>query len=104
MKDKTMKLFLGLALILPMGVSAADTSEIEKRRLFEPTAAERQEEEGGRIYIYDGLSEADIARAMDQAFERVENMMFIRVKKTDENGEVIKDPDTGEALIEDDGC
>jgi hypothetical protein len=100
-----MKLLVILALLVPMGaVSAADISEIEKRRLFEPTDAEIDAEAAGRIYIYEGLSEADIDRAMDEEFERVENMMFIRVKKTDQNGEVIKDPETGEALVEDDGC
>jgi hypothetical protein len=104
-EDRMMKLFLGLALVVPLGTGhAADVSEIEKRRLFEPTAAELQEEAAGRIYIYDGLSETDIGRAMEEEFERIESMMFIRVKKTDEDGEVIKDPDTGEALVEDDGC
>jgi hypothetical protein len=100
-----MKLFITLMLVLLIGsANAADISEIEKRRLFEPTEAEVNAEAAGRIYIYEGLSGADIARAMDEEFERVENMMFIRIKKTDENGEVMTDPDTGEALVEDDGC
>jgi hypothetical protein len=37
-------------------------------------------------------------------FDRVENMMFIRTKKTDEAGEVKRDADTGEVEYEDDGC
>jgi hypothetical protein len=41
---------------------------------------------------------------MEEEFDRIESMMFIRVKKTDETGETLKDPDTGEALVEDDGC
>jgi len=31
-------------------------------------------------------------------------MMFIREKKTDGKGEVLKDPATGEDVVEDDGC
>ena len=31
-------------------------------------------------------------------------MMFIRQKKTDERGEPLKDPATGEVEVEDDGC
>jgi len=74
----------GLTLVAVTGTAfAVDVSEIERRRLFEPTQAELQQEAAGRIYVYDGLSDADIARAMDDEFFRVENMMFIRVRKTD---------------------
>jgi hypothetical protein len=30
--------------------------------------------------------------------------MFIRTKKTTETGEVVKDQNTGQAIVEDDGC
>ena len=100
-----MKALLAMTLMATVGVaSAADVSEIEKRRLFQPTQAELQEDAAGRIYIYDGLTQADIERAMDEELNRVESMMFIRVKKSDEQGKVVKDPETGYALVEDDGC
>ncbi|MCG6898032.1 MAG: hypothetical protein LJE61_09185 [Thiocapsa sp.] len=83
---------------------AADVRDIEIRRLFEPTPAELRQEGAGRIYIYEGLTEADIARAMDSEFERVESMMFIRIPVTDGQGEVVKDPDTGQTQYYDDGC
>jgi hypothetical protein len=105
LEDVTMKALLAMTLMATLGLaSAADVSEIEKRRLFQPTQAELQEEAAGRIYIYDGLTQADIERAMDEEFNRVESMMFIRVKKSDEQGKVVKDPETGYALVEDDGC
>jgi len=85
-------------------VSASDLSAIEKRRLFEPTDAELQQEAKGRIYIYDGLHDTDIARAMDEEFARVENMMFIRVRNTDKNGAPLTDPGTGVPVVQDDGC
>jgi len=83
---------------------ASDLSAIEKRRLFEPTEAELRQEAKGRIYIYDGLSDTDIARAMDEEFARAESMMFIRVRKTDKDGAPLTDPDTGIPVFQDDGC
>ena len=38
---------------------AADVSEIERRRLFNPIKAELRAEADGRIYIYDGLRDID---------------------------------------------
>jgi hypothetical protein len=81
-----------------------DLYEIEKRRLFSPTPAERAAEARGEIYIYDGLRDLDIDQAMDREFERIENLMFIRTKKTDQRGEVLKNPETGTDIVEDDGC
>jgi hypothetical protein len=81
-----------------------DVSEIERRRLFEPTPAELRTEAAGRVYIYEGLRDTDVERALDEEFERVQNMMFIRVKPTDAGGETRKDPTTGAAYIQDDGC
>ena len=85
-------------------VAAADVAEIEQRRLFAPTASELASENEGRIYIYDGLRDSDIERAMEQHFNRIENMMFIRTIKTDEKGVIKRDETTGEIEIEDDGC
>lgn len=83
---------------------AGDLYDIETRRLFSPTPAELAAESGGRVYIYDGFRDVDIDRAMDQEFARIENLMFIRTKKTDPKGEIRKSPETGEAMVEDDGC
>jgi hypothetical protein len=110
MKRSTMNPWLAWPLVVATSgtasgaASAADVSDIERRRLFEPTQGELRDEAKGRIYIYDGLRDTDFSRAMDEEFERVENMMFIRIKPTDEQGEVFKDPDTGEDLVQDDGC
>ena len=81
-----------------------DVRDIDLRRLFEPAPAELRAEESGRIYIYEGLRETDVERAMEEEFDRVESMMFIRVKKTDKTGKTLKDPETGDAVVEDDGC
>jgi hypothetical protein len=98
-----------LAVCATIGVTSgqawsADVSEIELRRLFQPTDAELAAEERGRLYIYEGLRDTDVQRALDEEFERVDNMMFIRTRKTDQAGEVKRDEETGEEEYEDDGC
>jgi hypothetical protein len=94
----------GLLLLASTASLATDLRDIELRRLFDPTPAELRAETRGRIYIYDGLKDIDVARAMSEEFDRLENMMFIRLKKTDPNGEVRKNPKTDEIVYEDDGC
>jgi hypothetical protein len=88
----------------PSVAPADDLRDIQLRRLLEPTQAELTRERNGQIYIYESLTNRDIQRAMDEKFDRVESMMFIRVPKTDASGKVQEDPSTGEVLIEDDGC
>ncbi|MGB5832809.1 MAG: hypothetical protein WBG92_12570 [Thiohalocapsa sp.] len=91
-------------LVAPMALYAADVSEIELRRLLEPTPSELAQEAAGRIYIYDGLRDTDIDLALSEQFDRVEHMMFIRTKKTDKSGDVKRDDKTGAVEVEDDGC
>jgi hypothetical protein len=92
--------------IFPWANGAADEglSDIEKRRLFEPTEAELRAESQGTIYIYNGLRDIDVQRALDDEFDRVEHMMFIRTRKTEPDGAAKRDNDTGEYEYEDDGC
>jgi len=99
-----------LRFLAPLALVAADCAmaeglrDIELRRLFEPTPAEIRAEKAGRIYIYDGLRDVDVERALEEEFERVDNMMFIRIQKTDETGAVKRNEETGELEYEDDGC
>jgi len=95
---------LPLLAVFAGSAAATDISEIELRRLFAPTEAELAAEAKGRIYIYDGLRDVDVERALADQFGRVENMMFIRTRKTDSAGEVERHPDTGTIVYEDDGC
>jgi hypothetical protein len=93
----------GLVLIAPL-LEAKDLRDIELRRLFEPTPSELRAERAGRIYIYEGLREDDIVRAMREQFDRVNSMMFIRVRPTP----VPRDPAQGakptQVSYQDDGC
>ena len=93
-----------LCLVVAAPATAADVRDIELRRLFEPSQGELAAEASGRIYIYEGLRDRDVERAMADEFERVDSMMFIRVEKTDEQGEVKRDPETEAPATYDDGC
>ena len=83
-----------------------DLRDIELRRLFEPTSAELRQERSGRVYIYDGLKEADIDRAMREQFPRVDSMMFIRVKPASAPREPDRTntPVPATTYYQDDGC
>ena len=65
-------------------------------RALHPSPAQLERERAGKVYIYDGLTEADIERILEEAFDRVDAMMFVRVQ--------VEDPDTGELVALDDGC
>lgn len=81
-----------------------DVGQIERRRLFEPSPGELRDEAAGRVYIYEGLRTTDIERAMDEEFRRVQSMMFIRVKPSDDVGKGPKTPGSDTSYVQDDGC
>jgi hypothetical protein len=70
--------------------------QIQKKRLFSPAKVVRKAEELRQsVFIYDGMKEGDIEKAMEEQFDRVENMMFVRTLVTNEEGE---------EEVEEDGC
>ena len=83
---------------------AKDLRDIELRRLFEPTPAEVRAEQEGRIYIYEGLKEEDIARALREQFRRVDSMMFIRVQPTPATPPRGQVAEPAPVYYQDDGC
>lgn len=103
-----------LALICSLGVTASPLSAAsvpapagenawQTRSLFEPSQNQRQLEERGRIMIYDGLRDLTIERVLDSQFDRIQNMMFTRIIRTDNTGNPLRDS-KGQVLVEDDGC
>jgi hypothetical protein len=79
------------------------TNKWQVARLFEPGENQRRLEEKGYITIYDNLPDTTVDKAMNNNFERIENMMFTRVVITDDNGLPELD-EAGNIVIEDDGC
>jgi len=80
------------------------TESYQHNALFTPGEAQLAQEARGRVFIYDGLSDKEVELALDQHSDRMQSMMFVRVRKTDSRGKALKDPATGEAMVADDGC
>ena len=86
-------LFSGLIFLNIVPAYASDS--FQHSMLFSPSEGMILAEAKGRIMIYDGLDIKTVNRAMDEQFDRIDNMMFTRVQHVQENGEI---------EIEDDGC
>jgi hypothetical protein len=81
----------------PSGL-ASSHDDYQLRRLMLPTPSELASEKGkGRVYIYDSLESTQVDAALDTHFDRIQNMMFIRIQHLPPTG-------SGPAEVEDDGC
>jgi hypothetical protein len=90
--------------------AAADRSpeltSLEKwqlRRLFVPNERELEHERKGNVYIYEGLSDRQVEDAISRHFDRIEYMLFLGTKRTDESGKVLRKED-GTAAKESADC
>ncbi len=63
--------------------------------IYNPGESMLEREAAGLVFIYDGLLESTVEQILDEKFDRIEHMVFTRVKKTDP---------TGDELVFDDGC
>ena len=92
------------AIAISMPATAAADSW-QERVLFSPSPAQLEMEQSrDRVTIFEGMQDVQVARAMDEQFDRIEHMMFVGTVITDERGAAVIDPDTGRAQVEDDGC
>ena len=48
--------------------------------LHQPSSALRASESRGRITIYDQIPVAQVERALDEQFDRIDSMMFVRTQ------------------------
>ena len=87
-----------LGLVDMTGSSMAVSEDWQVERLMVPTPAQRAAEARGAVVIYDGLEARQVANALDAHFERIQNMMFIRIHHLPPSGA------GGGAVIENDGC
>ncbi|UCE89119.1 MAG: hypothetical protein JSW10_12615 [Pseudomonadota bacterium] len=92
--------------LTPANAAAGDKAihDWQLKRLFQPTEAQLQTEDRGQVFIYDGLTDKQVARAVSEQHHRMHAMMFTGVVKTDDYGEPLRDPATGEIVVEPDGC
>jgi hypothetical protein len=89
-------LFLG-ALLEPTAQAADANDGFQTNALFNPTPSQLKAEARGRVMIYDGLDNTVVERALDEQFDRIEHMMFVRTRQSTPD-------DDDEYIVEDDGC
>jgi hypothetical protein len=82
-----------IALISVPGGPAIAIQDWQLQRLLEPTPAHLNSERQGRVYIFDGLHESTVDRALDTQFGRIQNMMFVDVRHTADDGTEYFDDD-----------
>ena len=88
------RFFVPVLLMLPSLAGQASAAEDwQTRQLLEPSATQQRAEMRGRVYIYDGLHEDTVDRGLDGQFERIENMMFVGVRRTTDAGDDYADDD-----------
>ena len=102
--EKTvLNLLVCVALVSGWGEALA-LDKWQQRLLYNPPESQLKAEESGRVMIYDGLKDTEVVAVMDSQFDRIESMMFVRTVITGEQGQASRDADTGEVMVEDDGC
>lgn len=76
---------------------APSQADWQIRRLMAPTSSQRASESRGQVFIYDSLEINQVETALDRNFDRIENMMFIRIHHPPES-------EDGEVTVDDDDC
>ena len=67
-------------LVFQDSLAAGHPDEIDHQPLHQPSAALRASEKRGRITIYDRIPVSEVELALDQQFERIDSMMFVRTQ------------------------
>ena len=99
---QTAILGLGTASLMLLANPAA--GDWQEKLLSNPPDSQLRAEQRGRVMIYEGLKDTRIDRIMDTQFDRLESMMFVRTVITDRDGNALQDTETGDVIVEDDGC
>ena len=76
-------------------ISVGELDRWQMQMLEHPTESQLALERAGRIMIYADLSEQTVEKALDEQFDRLQSMMFIRIHHATQEGELI---------VQDDGC
>ena len=61
--------------------------------LHHPSPGLLAREQRGQVTIYDGLTSTEVDKALDQQFERITNLMFVRTRHVEDDGDVTVDDD-----------
>ena len=86
MNIRKLAAIVAMSTVLNGAVQAAVASEWDRKLLFGPSVALLEREKAGNVTIFDGVLSTDVDRAMDEQFDRVESMMFVRTLHPVEEG------------------
>ena len=86
MNIRKLAAIVAMSTVLNGAVQAAVASEWDRKLLFGPSVALLEREKAGNVTIFDGVLSTDVDRAMDEQFDRVESMMFVRTLYPVEEG------------------
>ena len=108
MKNSISCIVIGLCLTFSHNVIADNQAPSLERwqmnMIYHPSESVLERESNGFVFIYDGFNENKVDQILDDKFNRIDHMMFTRVKLTDTSGKILIDPETGEELTAEDGC
>ena len=76
--NRSMSGLAASTLMLSMTGMAQEEGDWQTQRLFHPKQHHLVQEQRGQVFIYDRLHDATVDQAMDQQFQRIDSMMFIR--------------------------
>jgi len=76
--------------LFSMNASAGD---FQHNALFNPSQFQIKAETNGRVMIYDQMENTIVEAALDQQFNRIEHMMFVRTRHVNADGSVKQDED-----------
>ena len=82
-------------LVFQDSLAAEAVDDFDLQRLRAPSAELLKREQQQRVTIFDGIDAREVDRALDQQFERIDSMMFVRTRypKPDGNHSVDDDCD-----------
>ena len=86
-------LLVVISILLATPALAVD--RYQQKMLFTPSDSTLRAEAKGRVMIYDGLDIDTVEKAMSEQYDRIDNMMFVRIQHPQ---------DDGDYYVEDDGC
>ena len=80
-------------LVFQESLAAEPVDDYDLNRLRAPSAGLLMREEHMRVTIFDGVEVTDVERALDNQFERIDSMMFVRTRHPQPDGDYDVDDD-----------
>ena len=92
-RNTKLSLKLITSCLLALSATSVLAGDYQQNMLFTPSEHILVAEARGRVMIYDGLNNNTVEQAMDQQFNRIDSMMFVRTQYEQADGDFIADDD-----------